>query len=456
MSKTALFGIRFPPGKWATRLSAQTMRHLIGIGLMSLFFESAGAQTPQISADIVSSYFSQVKEATKKYANLWDMDIYGPILIVDSETRQAYANVADKEGFLHAEDGIYIGVVPKEIPIANTDMRWSGIHWAMVKLPLPPRKEERMDLITHELFHVAQPSLGFVFRREENIHLDDREGRIYLRLEMAALSKALKARRLTHAEEHLRNALIFRKYRHLIFNGSEISENDLELMEGLATYTGQMMSGRNKWELRNYLIGRIAAFDRQPSYVRTFAYETVPVYGFFLYQKDNQWNKKVDADTDLTELFSEAFGMEMRIILQTYVKQLAEEYNGRSIVDEERARETSHRALIDLYREKFLESPHLEIRLGKINLTFDFQHAIPIDEDEGIVYPSLQISDQWGILTVEGGGALLRSDWRWVIVSEPLEIYDDRVIGEQWVIELNKGYFIEKTATGDYLLSSKK
>jgi len=114
-----------------------------------------------------------------------------------------------------------------------------------------------------------------------------------------------------------------------------------------------MMSGRNKWELRNYLIGRIAAFDRQPSYVRTFAYETVPVYGFFLYQKDNQWNKKVDADTDLTELFSEAFGMEMRIILQTYVKQLAEEYNGRSIVDEERARETSHRALIDLTGKVF-------------------------------------------------------------------------------------------------------
>jgi len=432
------------------------MKHLIGIWLMSLFFEAADAQTSQISADSVSLYFSQVKEATQKYADLWDRDIYGPILLVDPETRQVYANVADEEGFLSPGNDIYTGTLPKEITIANTDIPWNGKHWAMVKLPLPLHRFDRVDLITHELFHAAQSSLGFEFRREENIHLDDKEGRIFLRLEMAALGEALQARRLAQAEEHLRNALIFRKYRHFLFRGSETSENSLELMEGLATYTGQMMSGRDKWELRDYLITRIAAFDHLPAYVRSFAYETVPVYGFFLYQKDNHWNKKIDTDSDLTAFFSEAFGMEMRIILQTYVKQVAEEYNGRAIAEEEQKREISHSARLDLYREKFLEAPHLEIRLGEINLSFDFQNVVPLDEDEGMVYHSIQISDKWGILTVNGGGALLRSDWRWVIVSEPLEIYDNRVTGEGWEIELNEGYYIEKNAQGDYLLSPKK
>lgn len=456
MNKPAPFGIRFLPGKWATRLSAKTMQHFIGIWLMSLFFEAADAQTSQISADSVSLYFSQVKEATQKYADLWDRDIYGPILLVDPETRQVYANVADEEGFLSPGNDIYTGTLPKEITIANTDIPWNGKHWAMVKLPLPLHRYDRVDLITHELFHAAQSSLGFEFRREENIHLDDKEGRIYLRLEMAALREALQARRLAQAEEHLRNALIFRKYRHMLFRGSETAENNLELMEGLATYTGQMMSGRDKWELRDHLLTRIAAFEQLPSFVRSFAYETVPVYGFFLYQTDNHWNKKIDTDSDLTEFFSEAFGMEMRILLQTYVKQVAEEYNGRAIAEEEQKREISHNARLDLYREKFLEAPHLEIRLGEINLSFDLQNVVPLEEDEGMVYPSIQISDKWGILTVKGGGALLRSDWRWVIVSEPLEIYDDRVIGEGWVIELNEEYFIEKTVTGDFLLSPKK
>lgn len=432
------------------------MKPLMGIWMLSLFFNAVAAQASQISEDSVYVYFREVQKATKEHATLWDRDIYGPILMVDPDTREVYANMADKGGVLHLSEGIYRGTLPKEITISNTDIHWSATHWAMIKLPLPPLKHDRIDLITHELFHVAQPMLGFEFQREDNIHLDDKEGRIYLRLEMAALKEALLARRLAQAEEHLRNALIFRRYRQLLFRGSEISENNLELLEGLATYTGQMMSGRDKWELRDYLINRIVAFENLPSYVRTFAYETVPVYGFFLYQKDNHWNKKIDNESDLTTFFADAFGMDMRIILQRYVKQVADEYDGLVIVDEEQRRDISQNARLDLYRKKFLEDPHLEIRLGEINISFDFQDVVPLDEDEGMVYFTLQISDQWGILTVDGGGALLRSDWRWVIVTEPLEIEEDRVYGEGWDIVLNEGFFIEKTIAGDYFLSRKK
>lgn len=432
------------------------MKHLIGIGLMSLFVEATNAQVPQLSADSISMYFLQVKEATTTHRGLWDKDIYGPVLLVNPDTREIYANEADEGGFLTLRNGIYRGVLPKEITFANTDLVWSGKHWAMVRLPLPPDRYDRVDLITHELFHSAQPSLGFHLKREENNHLDLREGRIYLRLEMAALEEALKAQRLARAEDHLRNALIFRKYRHQLYRGSETAENALELLEGLASYTGQMMSGRDKWMWRDYLLRRIGAFEKMPTFVRSFAYETVPVYGFFLFQKDNQWNKKIDADTFLTDFFSEAFGMEMRILLQTYVKQVAEEYGGRAIADEEMRREISNSARLDIYREKFLEEPHLEIRLENMNMSFDLQNLIPLDEDEGTVYPSIQISDRWGILTVDGGGALLRSDWRWVIVSEPLEITEERVTGDGWVIELNEGYYVEETPGGDYLLSKKR
>ncbi len=403
--------------------------------------------------DSIAFYFRQAKEATTKHESLWNKDIYGPILLVHPDTRIVFANEPDNEGYLSLDNGVYSGLLPKEIPVSNTDIKWAGKHWAMLMMPLPSNRYERVDLMTHELFHVAQPSLGFKLRWEDNQHLDLREGRIYLRLEMRALEAALKAPRFNRAEEHLRNALIFRKYRHQIYRGSELSENNLELLEGLATYTGQMMSGRDKWEWREYLLERATLFHKIPTYVRSFAYETTPIYGFFLHQKENLWNLTVDSETVLTELFVEAFGMERRILLQSYVRQVAEEYSGRKIVAEETQRALQNEDELDRYRELFFELPHLEIRLQDMDMSFDPQSLIPLDEDEGTVYPVVEISDNWGVLTVVEGGALLRSDWRWVIVTEPLEITGSIVKGDGWVLHLNEGYFIEEMGEGIYMLS---
>ena len=206
-------------------------------------------------------------------------NIYGPIWSIRNK---AFANQPDQEGHLTPDGPIYFGTLPREIPVSNTDIQWAGTHWAMLVLPLPPGKHDRVDLMTHELFHSAQPSLGFTMRREDNQHLDLKEGRIYLRLEMRALEAALRAPRFKRAEEHLRNALLFRKVRHQLFRGADLTENSLELLEGLATYTGQMMSGRDKWEWRDYLIQRAESFHDTPTFVRSFAYETIPIYGFSL------------------------------------------------------------------------------------------------------------------------------------------------------------------------------
>lgn len=411
------------------------------------------AGTSYQNRDSIALYFNQAKEATAKHESLWNKDIYGPILLVHPDTRVMFANEPDDEGYLSLDNGVYSGFLPKGIPVSNTDIKWAGKHWAMLMIPLPSNRYERVDLMTHELFHVAQPSLGFQLRWEDNQHLDLRDGRIYLRLEMRALEAALKAPRFNRAEEHLRNALIFRKYRHQIYRGSELSENNLELLEGLATYTGQMMSGRDKWKWREYLLERAALFHKIPTYVRSFAYETTPIYGFFLHQKENLWNLTVDSETVLTELFVEAFGMERRILLQSYVRQVAEEYSGRKIVAEETQRALQNENELDRYRELFFELPHLEIQLKDMDMSFDPRSLIPLDEDEGTVYPVVEISDNWGVLTVVEGGALLRSDWRWVIVSEPLEIEGSVVKGDGWALHLNEGYFIEDMGEGIYMLS---
>ena len=235
-----------------------------------------------------------------------------------------------------------------------------------------------------------------------------------------------------------------------------MSENSLEMLEGIATYTGQLMSGRDKWQWREYLIKRIERFEETPSFVRSFAYETTPVYGFFLQQKDYYWNKKVDNETDLTDFFSDAFGHDTRILLQRYVRQVADEYDVKRITDEELARLSTHSLTLDEYRTRFLYEPHLEIRLENMNMSFNPSSLIPLDEDEGTVYPTIVLTDNWGMLTVTDGGALLRTDWRWIIVSVPTEITEKIIKGDGWVIELNKGYVIEENEEGDFLLTKIK
>ncbi len=432
------------------------MKGIACIVLISFFIPVADGQNSMINRDSILHYFDQVKRATRENIKIWDKDIYGPIMLIEENTRVIYANEPDKFNVLVATNGYYTGVLPKEISFQNTSLDWNGNTWATVVLPLSPDKYRRLDLITHELFHSAQLSLGFDIRGSDNYHLDEKDGRILLRFEIEALKKALRVSRLSQAEEHLRNALIFRKYRHLVYSGSQLSENKLELLEGLATYTGQMMSGRDKWQLREYLIERLEAYTNTPSFVRSFAYETIPVYAFFLYQKNNSWNKGITEETDLTEFFEEAFELGMRIVLPSYVRQVAEEYRGREIRDEETLRYEKHTLTLNELREKFLEKPRLEIKLEDMNMSFNPNNPISLDVDEGTVYPTIRISDNWGILTVTGGGALLSPGHVWVVVSEPVEIREDEIIGDGWSIELNREYCLEKNNQGNYLMTKKK
>lgn len=187
------------------------MKYLFGLLLIFFFPDQAFVQESNYSEKEFLNYFNRVKVTTEIHDILWDKNIYGPILLVDPVSREIFANQPDAEENLKLSNGVYKGELPREIPVANTDIEWSGTHWAMIMLPLKGNSFDIVDLITHELFHTAQPSLGFNIRREDNSHLDMREGRIYLRLEIAALQAALEGSRLSSSEEHLKKCIALQK-----------------------------------------------------------------------------------------------------------------------------------------------------------------------------------------------------------------------------------------------------
>ncbi|MGG7438514.1 hypothetical protein ACQ7CU_10550 [Chryseobacterium arthrosphaerae] len=427
------------------------MRHTVLVTALFLLTQSAIAQEQHQSHNSIPVFFDEIKTASKQNTNLWNKDLYGPMLLVDPKTREIFANEADTEGLLKLTGNVYSGILPDKINIANTAINWSGKRWAMIMLPLPQNKQNRLNLLAHESFHSIQPSLGFTLSNAENNHLDQKDGRMYLRLELEALKKAVQSSSEKERQKHLTNALMFRKYRHSLYRNANTTENLLELNEGIAEFTGAMFSGRNKAQMTQFFTNGIDEFFKNPTFVRSFAYHTIPAYGYLLSAKDKSWNRKISDTTNLTDYFVKAFRTQIPDDLKEAVSNRTADYNGKVIIEEETAREEKTKKLIAEYTLKFIDQPHFEIRFEKMNVSFDPRNMVPI-EDKGTVYPNIRVTDKWGILTVENG-ALMSPNWDKISISNPTQITDKKISGDDWALELSNGYTVEKDQTsGNYKL----
>ena len=183
------------------------------ISLFFLFIQCSEEQKQKPLQEKYYAFFQDVKIATMKHNELWDKDLYGPMLLVDTENRQVFANAQDMEGVLKRSGSIYEGMLPANVNISNTATYWNGRIWAMITLPLHLNKKVRIDLAAHELFHSNYHLFKNIPPDFANYHLIEKEGRIYMRLELSALNKALKSKSEKELLHHLTNALIFRKLR---------------------------------------------------------------------------------------------------------------------------------------------------------------------------------------------------------------------------------------------------
>ena len=316
---------------------------------------------------------------------LWGMKLYGPMLFVNPENRMIVANQQDKEGHLERSGNVYTGELPKEENIANTAFDWLGYKWTMIIWPLPEDKFNRANLMMHELFHRIQDTLGFPAQNPSNNHLDEKEGRILLQLELQALKQALTK----SGEQQLvdiKNALLFRNYRREIYPDAFKSETALELNEGLAEYTGVKLSGRDEMETVSFLKQKIEEVKNLPTLVRSFAYITGPIYGILLDQTNIDWRKSLTKKDDLANLLANIYKIEIPRDFVDTVKSLSGVYNGDKIRKQEDERERERHKVIESYRKKFIEDPILIIPLKKMNVQFDPRNLQPKSSIQRILY----------------------------------------------------------------------
>lgn len=370
---------------------------------------------------------------------LWGVSLCGPVLLVDPTTRSVFANQADPEKLLKPEGGIFVGKLPEKINIANTALDWAGTHWTMMMLPLPEANDRRAVLMAHEMWHRIQRDLGLPPIGAANNHLDTRDGRFWLQLEWRALTRALEATGAAR-KEAARDAVVFRMRRRALFPDATRNERDLELNEGLAEYTGVKMS-RSLDPVRFVVGNELKEAPQQKSFVRSFAYATGPAYGLLLDDTGADWRQPVRERRDLAELLVQRANIQMPADTVATANERAAQYGGAALGAEEDRREEVHRDLVKNLRAKLVEGPVLGIPLHKMNMQFDPGNLVSLDS-LGTVYPNIRIVDDWGILTVTSGGALMSGDFSRVVVAAPKNTAQPAIKGEGWELRLNPGWSV--------------
>ncbi len=391
------------------------------------------AQTIDTAGHQAAAYFKEAAIASQDQ-RIWKEKIYGPTLFVEPYSRITYANIGDSAGILKPVGNIYKGVLPKEVMIANTSIRWQGKAWSVILWPLPEDRDERINLVLHESFHRVQAKLGFPERSPTADHLSHMYGRIYFLLELQALKAAL-SKPVNERTADIASALRFREKRQELFPNTFKNEQILEMSEGLAEYTGVIL-GRQKDSIRAHLYHQIDTAAQRKSFIRSSAYITGPVYGYLLYEKFPGWTLKIDSSSNFPALISKYYAINLSN--QLPVALLEKKYNGDAIIESEKLKEEKRQQVISEYIALFTQKPVLTIALVKVGIVFNPNSLFDLGS-YGTVYPTAEIKDAWGQLIVSANGMLMK-DWKTITLpaSGDIKINKGTIEAKGWRLQLNE------------------
>jgi hypothetical protein len=408
-----------------------------------LFVSSTSQAQGSIDHKLARAYFDQLASlGARDNGRLWGTMVSGPMMFVDPASHEIVANEQDSQGQLHKADGVWIGKLPDAMNPANTAVDFGGKKFSMVMWPVPDGRYSRGRLLMHESFHRIQDKLGLPPSNPSNNHLASAEGRIWTRLEWRALSEALlhtgQARR-----EALADALTFRARRR---EGNPVAaeeENQLEVNEGMAEYTGLVLSGLPASVIADRAAVALAQNESQESLTRSFAYSSGPAYGALLDQLEPAWRKVLPSTRDLSSLAQRAY--HITATDPRRAESLAEKYDGARMMAAERSREEKRIANEIRLRSLFADSAVLKLPVGdKFAFSFDPDNVTPFP-GMGTVYQSARISDAWGILDVTGADVLMARNEKGLITSvfAPLPVVTGNLIkGQGWSLTIADGWMV--------------
>ncbi len=398
-------------------------------------------------------YFSKIEEACNRDdGKLWGKNLYGPIMLVDRTSRKITANQSDSEGILKEKDGIYTGLYPKELIINNIPVIFGGTLFALVPLP---GEEDAFRIISrsiHSLFHCFQESAGYTSSGFNISIMDEKNSRLWIKLEWKALRKAIYAEG-SEKNIALRDALIFRGSNRESYQNYASDETRFENYEGLATFTYIMLSTDSPEEFSDRLFEYLDRIYSFPSYARSYGFIHGALYATLLYQKGFDFSTLRSENRDLGDTVKELYQIQLPEVCRDVAGSLALNYDVEKIVEEEAERDRQIRERIQRRTGTFLEKPVVFLELESPYFDFEPEDIHPMDT-LGTIYARIRVSDNWGKLTVDKGGCLVSNNFRYLRISaKGFKEDKNRIEGEGWLLILNdnwelvladQNYFVRK------------
>jgi hypothetical protein len=310
-------------------------------------------------------------------------------------------------------------------------------------------------MLSHELFHRAQVELGMPMRDGGNLHLDTLEGRILLQLEWHALARALTAPDARARDAAVSDALLFRHERYRRFPEAQAEERALELNEGVAEYTGVRVGLPTAAERTAYALRDLETFIQAPTFVRSFAYATGAAWGLMLDQADPAWRTKLAAamkgpnPPGLDQMLQAALKLPEPAAQTVTAREV--DYD-TTLRPREQARERGKQAHLAELRARLVDGPVLRLPLAGHHASYQFNpQTLEALDAAGVVYPTIKLSADWGVLSVEQGALLDKAMTVAAVAATGTSA--DRLQGPGWRLALNKGWAIAPgERAGDFVL----
>lgn len=398
---------------------------LAGLGAAWLATPAA-AQDP-LTAAAAAADLSDMCRADA--GRLWNVDLCGPLMVVDPTTRRVWTSQADGVGLLQRAGAGWVGGLPVGVPVANTTTEWANVRWIQVVAPLPDNETERRVLVAHEAWHRAQSAIGLGARPSDCAHLEMERARTLMRLEFRALGTALRSNGRARRQA-VQEALLFRAARLAEFANAAAQEAALDRNEGLAAYTGVKLGVTENPDL--YAARLLDRYDRHQALARSYAYATGPAYGLLLDELRPTWRRELAASAPADLL---AASLQVNGSNPSDLRRAGDRYGAAQIASEERARAEAQRTRVADLRQRFDRGQRVELPLQGAQMEFDPNAVTPI-EGMGNYYEVLTLRDAWGELRAEAG-ALISSDFRRLIVPLPAP---GGTSGPGWRLSLAPGY----------------
>jgi hypothetical protein len=403
--------------------------------------------------DKASRYFKEIEEiCNRDSGKLWGQNLYGPIMFVERVTRRIVANQHDNEGLLKSKEGVFTGLYPKELLLSNAPVKFGGLQFAMIPLP-----EEEVDYriktrAIHSLFHRFQENQGIVPSPFNTTNMDEKEARLWIKLEWKALKKAINSQG-DERQLALRDALIFRGSNRELYHKYAADENRFETFEGLATFTYTLLCTNSPEEFKSKLFENLDRVYGMQSYARSYGIIDGALYASLLYDKGYDL-KKINTDNfDLGNAVKELYHIDLPSICRDVAGSLAVNYEIEAINKEEEKRDADIKESVHRQISTFTDKPVVFLELESPYFDFEPEDIHPLDT-LGTLYNSIRVSDNWGKLTVDKGGCLVSNNLKFIrITAKAFKAEKNHISGEGWhlilnndweLVPVNQNYFVRK------------